>query len=95
VVLTYQGIKQYSLAQKLEQACEMTPTYLADLIKRLLDKGLAKDQIIEVLGSEHNALQDCMRETVEVIQDGALFEGQLSEEAPDGAVEETVFPPDG
>lgn len=49
VVLAYQGLKQYSLAEKLEYAQEKTPPYLERLIERLLKQKMTKDQIIEVL----------------------------------------------
>lgn len=49
VVLAYQGIKQYSLAKKLEYAEEKTPLYLKKLIARLFEERLTKDQIIEAL----------------------------------------------
>lgn len=52
VVLAYQGIKQYSLAKKLEYAEEKTPLYLKKLIAGLFEKKLTKDQIIEALKFE-------------------------------------------
>lgn len=63
VVLAYQGIKQYSLAKKLEYAQEATPLYLKKLIERLFQKKLTKDQIIEALKFERQKSQKYRQET--------------------------------
>lgn len=90
VVLAYQGIKQYHLAQKLECVQQKTPPYLKKLIARLLDQELTKDQIIEALRYEHPEQLECVQEAVEVIQD------QLSCGVPfdEDNSAETEFPSD-
>ena len=58
VVLAYQGIKQYSLAEKLEYAQMETPPYLEELIERLFAQKMTKNQIIEALYFERQKPQD-------------------------------------
>lgn len=87
VVLAYQGIKQYSLAKKLEYAQEKAPLYLKKLIERLFQQKLTKDQVIDVLKFERQAsgletggdplardgeLQESIQEIVEMVQDRFL-----------------------
>lgn len=64
VVLAYQGLKQYSLAEKLEYAQKETPQYLERLIKNLLNQKLAKDQIIEVLKFNYQKPKKGQQETI-------------------------------
>lgn len=61
VVLAYQGIKQYSLAKKLEYAQEKAPLYLKELIEKFFHHNLTKDQIIEALKFERQNPQESGR----------------------------------
>lgn len=65
VVLAYQGLKQYSLAEKLEYAQEKTPPDLERLIESLLKQKLTKDQIIEVLKFEYSEAKKNLQGTAE------------------------------
>ena len=95
VVLAYQGIKQYSLAEKLERARDnkVTPLYLKKLVKKLLGKNLAKDQIVEALKSNYQGPQDCVQEIVEAVQDMVSNEEPFEEAGSNGETAvEPAFP---